>query len=251
MRWKRSSFVRRKTILFIPVVNMEHLKPNICSSMIVKAKLVKIYCSRDLLPTEVGVHIIINVVMLQDYCSRHLKISSFLSVHDGGTGNRGTTAGWLVTCSAHLEDWPSGWVSDSSVYTGKFLSITIPFINKFIEIYFIDQKIVHLGDFYEWSVRKCLGCTPSPQSGRNIISSPTKHSPCSSPPTPLLPRLLPLSNNWFDFNSTSRWLAFIPRQVSFSFLSCELQCVSFNIVDTVILISQIRKLRFRKARKCI
>lgn len=89
----------------------------------------------------------------------------------GGPGKRGTTAGWLVTCSAHLEYWPNGW----------FLLITIPFINRFIEIYFIDQKIAHLGYFYEWSVCKCLGCTPSPQPGRNIISSPTKHSSCSSP----------------------------------------------------------------------
>lgn len=146
--------------------------------------------------------------------------------------------GWLVGhmfCTPWiLTQWLGFWFF--CVYR-KFLSITIPFINKFIETYFIDQKIAHLGYFYEWSVSKCLGCTPSPQSDRNIISSPTKHSPCSSPPTPLLPRLLPLSNNWIDFNSTSRWLAFIPRQVSFSFLSCELQCVSFNIVDTVILIS--------------
>lgn len=148
--------------------------------MIVKAKLVKIYCSRDLLPTDVGGHITPNVVMLQYYCSRHLKISSFLSVQDWGTREERNHS-WLV---GHMFCTPwilTQWFSDSSVYTGKFLPITIPFINRFIEIYFIDQKIAHLGYFYEWSVSKCLGCTPSPRPGRNIISSPTKHYSCSSP----------------------------------------------------------------------
>lgn len=64
---------------------------------------------------------------------------------------------------------------------GSFLHTTIPFLNGFIEVYFVDQNIVHLGKSNKWSVSKYLGIAPSPNTSGNTFSSHRKHCSCSFP----------------------------------------------------------------------
>lgn len=145
--------------------------------MMIRARLIRINCFRDILATRVGHGIQWTSGCWNDIAPRTSRFPISFSVHVGGAGykkKKKTTAGWWVTCSAHLEYPPNCGYSDSSVHTGKFLRITVPFLHRLVEVWFMDHKTAHPRYLLKWNVNVWVA-HHHPKPSRKTLSSPTKH----------------------------------------------------------------------------